>query len=624
MTGTLTWLGGGLASPRRGTPDTGAEQAVSQEQAGYAVTGAAVALFGVVTGLALVAALGAAEGIAWPVIVVLALLGAAGALALGRALASTPLTASGDGTAAADRRGTATRIVVGVAAGVLVAELASTVLLGGTVDRELDVRAQDSAEQAPVVVAARGELDRATAERAALDATIAEAQADIDTALVIARCEFNPTPQCPQTRITGVPGRGPESQTANDMLDDARKQLAAAQGRTEALDTAVRTETADLATARTLAFADADRGLGARWLAMNGYTAAHAGAAALRLLVLVIGVLLALLPLLLRWWRGETALDRRLGAAEIADRAERAADAAIAVQRAEVRTETAALRAEHELTSARLAIEADTVIDRERQRTRIIAAIGGFELGFTEPHRKDDSVALEPNVTPQLPAGYLPNALPQAGAPQAGALVPVQQPVSAPAAPAQAPAGGGGLELPIIGTVPFTDTAARWIRPLVPSFVANAIDSATHPLRTARQAFEEVEEVTFTLRRTRKVTVDTQDSQAPQQPQMTAPAGYQLPGQPVQGYLPAGYPQPQYNPYDQPNPYAQQIASTVVDAPSTRYHPDPRQYPAAPTYQALPASQGTGLPAADGQGEIAGRTVDELPGGGRRQLPPAR
>ncbi|WP_278260878.1 DUF4407 domain-containing protein [Nocardia sp. AG03] len=630
MTGTLTWLGGGLASPRRGAPDTGTEQAVSQEQAGYAVTGAAVALFGVVTGIVLVAALGAAEGVGWPVAVVLALLGAAGALALGRALASTPLDRGRTGpraeTTATDRRVTATRIGVGVAAGVLVAELASTVLLGGTIDRELDVRAQDSAEQAPVVVAARGELDRATADRAALDATITKAQADIDTALVIARCEFNPTPQCPQTRITGVPGRGPESQTANDMLDDARAQLTAAQGRTETLDAAVRTETADLTAARALAFADADRGLGARWLAMNGYTSAHAGAAALRLLVLVIGVLLALLPLVLRWWRGETALDRRIGAREIADRAERAADAAIAVRRAEVRTETAALRAEHELTSARLAIEADTVIDRERQRTRIIAAIGGFELGFTEPHRKDDSVALEPNVTPQqLPAGYLPNALPQASAPQAGALVPVQQPVSAPSAPAQAPTGGG-LELPIIGTVPFTDTAARWIRPLVPSFVANAIDSATHPLRTARQAFEEVEEVTFTLRRTRKVTVDTQDSHAPQQPQMAAPAGYQLPGQPMPGYLPAGYPQqaaPQYQqPYAQ-QPYPQQIAASVVDAPATRYHPDPRQYPAAPTYPALSAGQGTGLPAADGPGEIAGSEVTELPGG-RRQLPPAR
>ncbi|WP_411157646.1 hypothetical protein [Nocardia puris] len=89
-------------------------------------------------------------------------------------------------------------------------------------------------------------------------------------------------------------------------------------------------------------------------------------------------------------------------------------------------------------------------------------------------------MALEPNVTSQqLPAGYAPQALPT-GAPQAGALVPAQQ------TPAQAPSGG--LELPIIGTVPFTDTAARWIRPLVPSFVANAIDSATHPLRTARQA----------------------------------------------------------------------------------------------------------------------------------------
>ncbi|MFE3542089.1 DUF4407 domain-containing protein [Nocardia sp. NPDC059177] len=713
MTGTLTWLGGGLAAPRRGAPETGAEQAVSQEQAGYVVTGAAVALFGVATGLVIVAALAAADGISALAIGVLALLGAAGALALGRALAAAPLgdqrgiaallggqrggaallggqrgsaallsdqrggagplgdqrgsaallsdqrggagllgeqrgsaallsdqrggagplgdqhgsaAPLGDqhgnaaplsdqhGAAAGigDRRGGIARIGVGIAAGVLVAELASTVLLGGTVDRELDVRAQDSAEQAPVVVAARGELDRATAERAALAVSITTAQADIDSALVIARCEFNPTPECPQTRITGVPGRGPEAQTANDMLDDARKQLAAAQGRTEQLDQAVRTETADLAAARTTAFAEADRGIGARWLAMNGYTTAHAGAAVLRLLILVIGVLLALSPLLLRWWRGETALDRRIGAEEIADRARRAADAAIAVRQAEVRTEAAALRAEHELTATRLAVEADTVIDRERQRTRIIAAIGGFELGFAEPHRKDDPVSLEPNVTPQLPAGYLPNALPPANTPQAGALVPAAQPAPTP------PPTGGGLELPIIGTVPFTDTAARWIRPLVPSFVANAIDSATHPLRTARQAFEEVEEVTFTLRRTRKVTVDTQDSQQP-----PVPAGYQLqPGQQAQGYLPPGaYPQQQAPQY----PYAQQLASNVVDAPSPRFHPDPRQYPSAPTYTALPAGQGTGLPTAAVHPELPANDPNALPGPhGPRELPPAR
>ncbi|MGW5455849.1 DUF4407 domain-containing protein [Nocardia sp. NPDC003979] len=588
MTGTLAWLGGGLVTPAR--DDSG------PDHAGYVVTGAAVALFAVVAGLVTAVALAAADGIGFFFVAVLALLAAVAAGAIGRALATRNTTD--------DRRGTAARVGVGVLAGVFVAELATTVLLAGTVDRELDVRAHADAEHAPAVVTARAEYDLAVADRAALDASIATAQADIDRNLVIARCEFNPTPECPQTRITGVPGRGPEAQTANEMLDDARKQLAAAQARTDGLDQRVRAETAELAAARADAFAEGDRGIGARWLAMNGYTADHLGGATLRLLMLVAGIALALSPLLLRWWRGETALDRKVAADEIADRAERAADAAIAVKQAEVRTETAVLRAEQELDSQRLAIEADGVIDRERQRTRIIAAIGGFELGYTEPHRKDESVALEPTSQQQLPAGYLPHALPHG---QAGALVPAEQ------APPPAPTGGG-LELPIIGTVPFTDTAARWIRPLVPSFVANAIDSATHPLRTARQAFEEVEEVTFTLRRSRKVTVDTQDShqqfqQAPQQP-------YQLaPGQ--QGYLPAGYPQPQYN------PYAQQIASNVVDAPGRNYHPDPRQYPGQPSYTALPAGQGTALPAA-GQGELAGSDAQELPGGQQRQLPPAR
>ncbi|MEU4415703.1 DUF4407 domain-containing protein [Nocardia salmonicida] len=607
MTGLLTWLGGGLASPRRRDPETGADLALSHEQGRYLVTGAAVLSFALIAGLVSLCALLAADvGVLGAVLFALVVAGAVGAL--GRALATTRPGADDD------RFGVAARIGVGVLAGAFVAELAATVLLGGTVDRELDMRAQAGAESAPAVVAARTTFDLATADRAALDLSIAKSQADIDRALVIARCEYNPTPECPRTRITGVPGRGPETQTANDMLDDARKQLATAQGRVEGLDQRVRTESTTLAAARTSAIAEADRGLGARWLAMNSYTASHAGAAALRLLVLLAGIVVALLPLLLRWWRGETSLDRRVDAADVADRAQREADAAIAVKCAEVRTETAALRAEHELTAAQLAIEADTVIDRERQRTRIIAAIGGFELGFSEPHRKDDSVSLEPNVTSQLPAGYAQHALPTG---PAGALVPAHQaPVQQ--APAPAPTSGGGLELPIIGTVPFTDTAARWIRPLVPSFVANAFDSATHPMRTARQAFEEVEEVTFTLRRSRKVTVDTQDSSAQQQ----VPAGYQLQGQPAQGYLPPGaYPQQQYQqPYQ---PYPQQIASNVVDAPSSRFHPDPRQYPSAPTYTALPAGQGNGLPEAQGHGELPGGGAGELPGG-RRQLPPAR
>jgi hypothetical protein len=70
-----------------------------------------------------------------------------------------------------------------------------------------------------------------------------------------------------------------------------------------------------------------------------------------------------------------------------------------------------------------------------------------------------------------------------------------------------------------------TRAAARWIRPLVPPFVARVIDTTTQPLRTARQVFEEVEEITISLRRTHKVTFDSESSEAgapaPRQPTPT-------------------------------------------------------------------------------------------------------
>jgi hypothetical protein len=49
---------------------------------------------------------------------------------------------------------------------------------------------------------------------------------------------------------------------------------------------------------------------------------------------------------------------------------------------------------------------------------------------------------------------------------------------------------------------------------LVPPLVARAIDTTTHPLRTAREVFEEVEEITFSLKRTRKVTFNAEQSTA--------------------------------------------------------------------------------------------------------------
>ncbi|MFJ9364253.1 DUF4407 domain-containing protein [Nocardia sp. NPDC101769] len=598
----LVWLGGAQPQLTDGP-----------ERGGYTVTGAVVALLAATAGAVTAAATGAAR---WPVIAIVAVALIAtvlmGAVARALATAATPDRRE-NRLAVAEFGG---RIAVAVLAGVVIAELACTILFSGTVNRLLDESAQHAVESAPAVVTARTELEQARTDRTALDQQITKAQNDVTNALIIARCEFNPAADCPQNMITRVPGRGPEERTANQMLDDARNQLSAAQGKVDGLDAKVTEKDKALATARKAAYTDGDRGLGARWVAMNDYTTGHFGPFVLRLAVSVLMIVVALLPLLLRLWRGETAFDRTVAVRTATDRIDQAATTAIAVKQAEVRVETESLRAEQQLTAARLAVHADTAIDRERQRTRIIAAIGGFEIGITEPaqravaefdnairhelpagpagDRKDSTVSQEGIVTqsPNLPAQLTSGAL--APAPQGGALVP--------AVPVAQPANkGGGLELPIIGTVPFTDTAARWIRPLVPSFVANAIDTATHPLRTVRQAFEEAEEITFTLRRTRKVTVDSQDSAEQQHQQAYA--------QPQYGYFPQGAPQ---------QVHAQRVASSVVDQPYAQY----------PSYSALPqghlVDSGYPLPAGPQHDALAARRNPELDHRSPRELPPGR
>lgn len=54
------------------------------------------------------------------------------------------------------------------------------------------------------------------------------------------------------------------------------------------------------------------------------------------------------------------------------------------------------------------------------------------------------------------------------------------------------------------------------------------LDNTTAPLRTARQVFEEVEEIAFSFKRTHKVTVNAEGSDPNDQP----PAGIPLPGCP--------------------------------------------------------------------------------------------
>ena len=68
-------------------------------------------------------------------------------------------------------------------------------------------------------------VQQAKDARNALDTAVEQARERQDQALVIARCEYHPTPSCPQTRITGVPGTGPETQTADELLADAQREL---------------------------------------------------------------------------------------------------------------------------------------------------------------------------------------------------------------------------------------------------------------------------------------------------------------------------------------------------------------------------------------------------------------
>lgn len=488
--GLLTWLGG-----------AGTGIADDHERSGYAVTGSMVLLFAAISGTVVALASAAAQWAA--ILVIIATVFAVLLIGtISRALATAPLPGR-DGSRIRFGGGLIGRIAVAVLAGVVVAELASTVLSGGTIDRRLDDYARHDAESATSVLTARNALDQAKSDRDTLNRTITGAQSDIQQALIIARCEYNPTPECPQNKITGIPGQGPETRTDNSMLDDARTRLAAAQSQVQPTQDRVAQRQQALDQARAAAVGTGDRGLGARWIALNGYTFGHAGAFLLRLATLVITVALALLPLLSRWWRGETTFDRRISARAVADRAEQDAAAAIAVKRAAVRVESEKLRAEQELTSTRLAVHADTVIDRENERRRVIASIGAMEIGVTAPQRR---AVAEFEALAELPATLTSNSQEDTVSQPSNLPAPLPQNAVAPAA------GSGGLELPVIGTVPFTDTAARWIRPLVPSFVTDAIDTATHPLRTVRQVFEETEEITFTLRRTRKVTVDSSDS----------------------------------------------------------------------------------------------------------------
>jgi len=378
------------------------------------------------------------------------------------------------------RRDVVGRGVAAVIAGVAVGEFVALVLFSGSIDRRLDEQAARNADSAFAVAQASDRLQQTRDARRALDQTITEARAHRDQALVIARCEYHPTPACPQTHITGVPGTGPETRTANELLAEAQRELdnavADRDHRVPVLDAQLVSAEVNLAHARQKAIAGADRGLGARWTAMQDFTLGSSGALLLQSLTLAFFILLSLLPLILLLWRGETTEDRRRAARTERDRAVSAADTAIAVKRAEVRAAVEAMWAGQRLEQARLAVEAQTEIDRAQQRRRIAQALADQPAAELPAGGEAAAVA----ETARLPATIDPRA----GRPSA--VIP--------------------------GIPDVTRAAARWIRPLVPTFLARAIDTTAQPLRTARHVLEEVEEITFSFKRIRRVIVDATET----------------------------------------------------------------------------------------------------------------
>lgn len=481
----LTWLGGGR------TDNAG------HDRSAYQVAGLVVVLGGLLAWLIATVAIAAATSLSVFAILPFTFVFGLFAGALARAIASGRHPS---------RRGLIGRGAIALFIGLIIGELAATVLFSGAIDRSLDRDAAEQAAAAPAVVQAVERLDQTRADRARLDDSVREARGHVDDALVTARCEYNPNPDCPPQKITGDPGVGPEARSANDRLAAAQRDLdlttSARDSQAPGLDAEIRSNETRVNDARAAAPTDVDRGLGARWTAMHDYTTGNAGAMLLRLLTIVFFALLSLLPLLLKLWRGETHQDRHDAAQTERDRAEQESETAIAVKRAQVRAEAENLWAEQQLAKARLAAEAQTEIDREEQRQRVIAAQGGLPRAESQRLPIAESVARELEAAKEKP--------PVAAAKTDN--LPATLESAEPPARRSGPLGiiPAGLHVP--NSIPdLTNQVTGLVKPFVPSVVSKTIGNVS-PFKSARTLIEEFDEVHFSFTRRRKVSYDEQET----------------------------------------------------------------------------------------------------------------
>lgn len=405
----------------------------------------------------------------------------------GRVLATSSASDSVPGR----RAGEVSRVLVAVLIGVLAGELAVLAIFTGPVNRELN--AQVDAARAGVAQSERGrQLEQARTDRANLDRRVNDAIARRDQARVVARCEYNPTPDCPEQTITGDPGRGDEAAQADQALVAAEGDLADARQerttQTAALDQRITTLEGQLDGDRAAAesLARADSGIDARWRAMHDYTTDNFAALLLRFAVVAFFVVLNLLPLILRLWRGQTAQDRRIAARRLRDQAEIDADTAVAVRRAEVRA-AIGLREQDELLFAHTGV-------RDAERPALTTATA--ERADTRQLPVAEEVS-EETKSDNLPVLVGDRALPALAGSGSGELVPT--------------ARQGELEQKSFGPLgrlpgPLP-RMARAMTALVPEPVSRLAANPPTPAKVARTLLEEVEEFSFSLTRKRKVTV---------------------------------------------------------------------------------------------------------------------
>lgn len=496
----MVWLGGGSSSDNSADHDDPAERST------YQTTGALVALNAVVAGavVAFVAGLAGAHAPGgW-------LFGLAAGLLVG-AVGRTLATASPDPELGRSRRllGELGRGLVAVLIGVLIGELAALALFAGAINRELD--GELGAASTAVANGQQGrELSALQASRAALDAQVDAATGRRDRSLVVARCEYRPGPGCPSNQITGDPGRGPEAAEANADLAAAERGLTEATARRDQLapgldsDIAAARDRLTGDTARAQALAAADTGVDARWAAMHRYTthtADSAGPLVLRIAVVVLFVLLNLLPLALRRWRGQTDQDRRALARRLRNRAEEEAATTVAISRARLHAALELDRHRTLLASTLPADQPDSPLDT--------AALDAAPLGPGRPLAPAAELAQLSAPEPRDPDP----------APPSPDRLPVPRPRDV------APAPSSPLDI-LPGPLPGAVRAlGGLVRPLVPSPVARLAATPARTIKVARGLWEEVEELQLTVLRKRTVRVanDEVEESAPEPEATPAP-----------------------------------------------------------------------------------------------------